>query len=122
MPALDISNSNTDDPGPINPVVGIIYPPPEVRSILLDNVNIVDSKHKVDFGMAMGSSLSPIMSNIFMEHFEETYVKSYINKPKIWWRYVDDVFSIWPHGQDNLTDFLNFLNNIEPTIKFTLEL
>ncbi|KAJ8911015.1 hypothetical protein NQ315_003577 [Exocentrus adspersus] len=72
--------------------------------------------------MAMGSSLSPIMSNIFMEHFEETYVKIYINKPKIWWRYVDDVFSIWPHGQDNLTDFLNFLNNIEPTIKFTLEL
>ncbi|KAJ8911005.1 hypothetical protein NQ315_011270 [Exocentrus adspersus] len=78
--------------------------------------------YQQDFGMAMGSSLSPIMSNIFMEHFEETYVKSYINKPKIWWRYVDDVFSIWPHGQDNLTDFLNFLNNIEPTIKFTLEL
>ncbi|KAJ8914806.1 hypothetical protein NQ315_014551 [Exocentrus adspersus] len=78
--------------------------------------------YQQDFGMAMGSSLSPIMSNIFMEHFEETYVKSYINKPKIWWRYVDDVFSIWPHRQDNLTDFLNFLNNIEPTIKFTLEL
>ncbi|KAJ8909397.1 hypothetical protein NQ315_011669, partial [Exocentrus adspersus] len=29
---------------------------------------------------------------------------------------------IWPHGQDSLTQFLNFLNNIEPTIKFTLEL
>ncbi|KAJ8919473.1 hypothetical protein NQ315_016573, partial [Exocentrus adspersus] len=78
--------------------------------------------YQQDFGVAMGSSLSPIMSNTFMEHFEETYVKSYINKPKIWWRYVDDIFSIWPHGQDNLADFLNFLNNIEPTIKFTLEL
>ncbi|KAJ8915268.1 hypothetical protein NQ315_014776 [Exocentrus adspersus] len=49
--------------------------------------------YQQDFGMAMGSSLSPIMSNIFMEmeHFEETYVQSYVNKPKIWWRYVDDV-------------------------------
>ncbi|KAJ8909510.1 hypothetical protein NQ315_012834 [Exocentrus adspersus] len=78
--------------------------------------------YQQDFGMAMGSSLSPIMSNIFMEYFEETYVKNYTNKPKIWWRYVDDVFSVWPHGQDSLTQFLNFLNNIEPTIKFTLEL
>ncbi|KAJ8909610.1 hypothetical protein NQ315_003481, partial [Exocentrus adspersus] len=32
--------------------------------------------YQQDFGMAMGSSLSPIMSNIFMEHFEETYVKN----------------------------------------------
>ncbi|KAJ8912335.1 hypothetical protein NQ315_005940, partial [Exocentrus adspersus] len=78
--------------------------------------------YQQDFGMAMESSLSPIMSNIFMEYFEETYVKNYTNKPKIWWIYVDDVFSVWPHGQDSLTQFLNFLNNIEPTIKFTLEL
>ncbi|KAJ8955651.1 hypothetical protein NQ314_006860 [Rhamnusium bicolor] len=34
MPALEVTNTNNDDPGPINPVVGIIYPPPEVRNIV----------------------------------------------------------------------------------------
>ncbi|XP_044258285.1 splicing factor 3A subunit 1 isoform X1 [Tribolium madens] len=34
MPALEANNPNPDDPGPINPVVGIIYPPPEVRNIV----------------------------------------------------------------------------------------
>lgn len=35
MPPTEVAaNTNIDDPGPINPVVGIIYPPPEVRSIL----------------------------------------------------------------------------------------
>lgn len=41
MPALDVANNNTptetpedSSSAPINPVVGIIYPPPEVRSIL----------------------------------------------------------------------------------------
>lgn len=36
MPPTELTtNANNEDPGPINPVVGIIYPPPEVRSILL---------------------------------------------------------------------------------------
>ncbi|KAI4458222.1 spliceosome associated protein [Holotrichia oblita] len=39
MPALDVvangaNTENTDEQGPINPVVGIIYPPPEVRNIV----------------------------------------------------------------------------------------
>lgn len=37
MPPTELTtNTNNDDPGPINPVVGIIYPPPEVRSILFE--------------------------------------------------------------------------------------
>lgn len=35
MPALESNTQeNNEEPGPINAVVGIIYPPPEVRSIL----------------------------------------------------------------------------------------
>nr|XP_023020595.1 splicing factor 3A subunit 1 isoform X2 [Leptinotarsa decemlineata] len=35
MPPLEVTpNSNNEEPGPINPVVGIIYPPPEVRNIV----------------------------------------------------------------------------------------
>lgn len=38
MPGVDVIPANeenkTEEHGPINAVVGIIYPPPEVRSIL----------------------------------------------------------------------------------------
>ncbi|XP_019872395.1 splicing factor 3A subunit 1 isoform X2 [Aethina tumida] len=34
MPPLEPNATNTDEPGPINAVVGIIYPPPEVRNIV----------------------------------------------------------------------------------------
>jgi hypothetical protein len=44
-------------------------------------------------GMAMGSSLSPIVSNI-MEHFEKLALDSAQHKPSLWLRYVDDTFVV----------------------------
>ena len=40
-------------------------------------------------GAAMGSPVSPIVANIFMEHFEEIALDS---RFRLWRRYVDDVF------------------------------
>jgi hypothetical protein len=56
-------------------------------------------------GMAMGSSISPIVSNIYMEHFEKLALDSAQNKPSLWLRYVDDTFVILPHGADGLQNF-----------------
>ncbi|KAG8331709.1 hypothetical protein J6590_035668 [Homalodisca vitripennis] len=36
--------------------------------------------------MAMGSPLSPIFANIYMEEFERKALASAQFKPKIWWR------------------------------------
>jgi hypothetical protein len=41
--------------------------------------------------MAMGSPLSSIISNIFMENFEKTALEQTDLIPKIWFRYVDDI-------------------------------
>jgi hypothetical protein len=62
--------------------------------------------------MAMGSSLSPVVSNIFMEHFEELALDSAQHKPSLWLRYVDDTFVVWPHGPEQLQNFLNHLNSL----------
>lgn len=72
-------------------------------------------------GAAMGSPISPIIANIFMEHFENETLRKARFKPSTWFRYVDDTFVIWPHGPDRLTDFLTFLNSQHPNIKFTME-
>jgi len=72
-------------------------------------------------GAAMGLPLSPIIANIYMEHFEELALTSSILQPKVWGRYVDDTFVIWPHSQSTLPQFLSHLNNIRPSIQFTME-
>ena len=42
-------------------------------------------------------------------------------KTWLWWRYIDDIFMIWQHGEDELKLFLEKLNNFHPSIKFTCE-
>ncbi|XP_059066646.1 uncharacterized protein LOC131857886 [Cryptomeria japonica] len=73
-------------------------------------------------GVAMGSPLSPVIANIFMEHFEEVALHSFPLKPKWWKRYMDDTNVCWPHGLDMLEEFHTHLNNIFPSITFTKEL
>jgi hypothetical protein len=73
-------------------------------------------------GVAMGSPLSPVIANFFMEHFEEQAIKQATHKPVCWYRYVDDTFVIWPHGQDKLIEFLDYLNGLHHNIKFTMEI
>ena len=71
-------------------------------------------------GAAMGSPLSPIVANIYMERFEREMLESAPEKPTMWIRYVDDTFVLWPHGDEKLEQFHQHLNNQHPQIQFTL--
>ena len=42
-----------------------------------------------------------------------------MSQPHTWLRYIDDIFMIWTEGLDNLKIFIDYLNNIHSTIKFT---
>ena len=69
----------------------------------------------------MGTEVVPSFANIFMNWFEDKFVYTYTPKPTLWKRYIDDIFMIWPHGQDSLDSFISHLNSRHNTIKFTAE-
>ena len=54
-------------------------------------------------GVAMGSPLSPIVANLYMEIFERRALDLAPLKPKRWKCYVDDTDVVWPHGRSNLS-------------------
>ena len=70
-------------------------------------------------GAAMGSPLSPIVANIYMEKFEEEALATAPHPPSLWKRYVDDTFVIQKEEHSN--EFLQHINSIEEKIKFTAE-
>ena len=57
-----------------------------------------------------------------MTKFEEKYVYTYPLPSKLWKRFIDDIFMIWPHGMDSLLKFIDNLNTVHPTIKFTSDI
>ena len=70
-------------------------------------------------GTAIGTKMAPSYAILFMDDFETRFLQTCEKKPWIWWRYIDDIFLIWEHGETELTEFLEKLNSFHPTIKFT---
>ena len=61
-------------------------------------------------GVAMGSPVSSIVANLFMENYEENALKEAGElRPQVWDGYVDDVFSICK--KKNVERFLQYLNS-----------
>ena len=58
---------------------------------------------------------------LFMDEPEKQILECSPYKPLVCWRYIDDVFMVWQHSRESLQQFLGFLNNFHPSIKFTTE-
>ncbi|CAL4185379.1 unnamed protein product, partial [Meganyctiphanes norvegica] len=74
-------------------------------------------------GAPMGCSLSSILANIYLEHFE-TFLLNDIPvdmRPTLWLRYVDDILCCF-EDMSKFDTFLDLLNGIRPSIQFTYEL
>ena len=69
----------------------------------------------------MGSPLSPVMANIYMDGFEGEALDTAADQPSLWVRYVDDTCVIWPHGLDKLENFHGHLNSLRKSVQFMVE-
>ena len=67
----------------------------------------------------MGSPISPIVANLYMENFEVQAIRSAPHPPYMWKRYVDDTFTIIQSSHTN--EFPKYINSIEEYIQFTCE-
>ena len=56
-----------------------------------------------------------------MAALEEKILNKVKKKPNVWWRYIDDIFFMWEHGEELLKEFINKINSFHPTIKFTAD-
>lgn len=72
-------------------------------------------------GTAMGNPLSPFFAEVFMGHFETDCKKKFAYFPKLWLRYVDDIFAIFDTKRCDLATFILQLNSQFQSIKFTHE-
>ena len=70
-------------------------------------------------GAAMGSPISPIVANLFMEEFEVRAIQTANNPPKMWKRFVDDTCVILKSA--NKEEFFHHINHIDQRIQFTSE-
>ena len=67
----------------------------------------------------MGSPLSVVIANLVMETVENKALTYCSLAPSFWCRYVDDTFMII--HENNIKTFHAFIDNIENSIKFTVE-
>ena len=70
-------------------------------------------------GVTMGSPVSPIVANIYMEAFEHRAINIALNPPRIWRRYVDDTFVVQQESQKDV--FFQHINTVDIVIQFTVE-
>ena len=95
----------------------------ELTELVLKNniFEFSDKTYKQICGTAIGTKFAPPYAVLFMAALEEKILSKVKKKPSVWWRYIDDIFFIWEHGEESLQEFINEINSFHPTIKFTAD-
>ena len=57
-------------------------------------------------GTAMGTCIAPSYANLFMGKLEQEFLRTQEKVPLVWWRYIDDIFAVWTHGEPALQIFV----------------
>ena len=102
-------NSRTNQQPPTEDLVQLM------KLILARNNFTFDGKHFLQiYETAMGTRMAPSYANLFMNNLETRLLDSCVLTPLVWWRYINDIFALWPHGKENLRQFIEEINQFHP--------
>lgn len=73
-------------------------------------------------GTAMGKRFAPSYANLFMANWEEEVLAKCKLKPLHYFRYLDDIWGVWPHTLEEFKQFMNTLNAHDPSIQLKSEI
>ena len=92
-----------------------------LRLLLTSNTFSFDRQRWLQIhGVAMGKCFAGSFANIFLGEWEHRALSSPDPQPAMWVRFQDDIFGIWNHGPQSLSDFHLRLNTLHPNISLTL--
>ena len=69
----------------------------------------------------MGNRMAQNYAIIFMHYLESNFLETTTRNPKIWLRFIKNIFMIWSHGLQELKKFMDRINNYHSTMKFTYD-
>lgn len=72
-------------------------------------------------GTAMGKNYAPSLANIYLKKFDKAARSGFYIKPKLYHRFLDDIFIIFPGTVAQLREYQDFLNSIIDGIKVELK-
>ena len=91
-----------------------------IRTVLDNNVFRFNSREYIQKdGVAIGSRLGRNYACSYMRKWDEA-LGNFEKQPMVYYRYIDDGFGIWLHGEDALKQFCEFANEIHQNIKVEL--
>ena len=86
-----------------------------------NNFNLSSDKRYIQIdGTAIGSRLGRNYACTYMGSWEEKLLDGAIYKPLVYFRFIDDIFGIWLHGEEKLKSFHRRANDIHPKIQVDL--
>ena len=63
-----------------------------------NNLSFNDNRYLQIKRTAMGTCMAPSYANLFMGRLEQEFLLTQDKLPRVWWRYIGNIFAIWTHG------------------------
>jgi hypothetical protein len=74
-------------------------------------------------GTAMGKTYAPSLADLYMDrNFDRKATTGFRIKPILYYRFLDDIFFVWPGTRGELKEFEALLNTLVPGIEITLDI
>ena len=112
--------ADVENPDPYQPPAEVIGELIEI--VLQNNVFEFNGKYYLQKqGTAMGTKMAPAYANIFMRNLEPKLQAVGKDNILTWKRFIDDIFIVWTGTREEFSTFMDTINTLHHSIKFTHE-